>query len=195
MYNTNDKTKLLSEEIAKIGRKNKNNHIWIGGDFNLPDIDWSNNNSIVTHQYSKDLNEQFLETFENSSLLQVVDFHTRKNYTCSHVYQPPHLPIQMYSSTWIWYHNTAALIHLYCHPQCHRPTQRKVFCWNRTDFSALWGRSVVIFARNQQTTLQLTSFGVKLRTLLNNARNAMYPQSQRPNDSANPGLTKPAKEQ
>ena len=81
MYNTNDKTKLLSEEIAKIGRKNKNNHIWIGGDFNLPDFDWSNNNSIVTHQYSKDLNEQFLETFENSSLLQVLTFHTRKNAT------------------------------------------------------------------------------------------------------------------
>ena len=43
MYNTNEQNKLLSEEIAKIGKKNKNNHIRIGGDFNLPDIDWSNN--------------------------------------------------------------------------------------------------------------------------------------------------------
>ena len=125
MHNTNEQNKLLSEEIAKIGRKNKNNHIWIGGDFNLPDIDWSNN-SIVTHQYSKDLNEQFLETFENSSLLQVIDFHTRKKATLDLMFtnRPTFLskctPVPGFGD-----HNTAALVDLYCHPQRHRLPNEK----------------------------------------------------------------------
>ena len=34
-------------------------------------------------------------------------------------------------------HDTAALVNKFCHPQCHKPIQRKNPCWNRTDFTAL----------------------------------------------------------
>ena len=52
MNNSNEKNKQLSAEITGLGSKYKNSHIWIGGDFNLPDIDWSNN-TISSHQYPK----------------------------------------------------------------------------------------------------------------------------------------------
>ena len=52
MYNTDAQNNQLISEINHICKKYKNNPIWIGGDFNLPDIDWSNN-SITSYQYSK----------------------------------------------------------------------------------------------------------------------------------------------
>ena len=86
MNNSNEKNKQLSAEITRLGSKYKNSHIWIGGDFNLPDIDWSNN-TISSHQYPKELNEQYLESFELSNLKQLVDFPTllQKSYSRSHV--------------------------------------------------------------------------------------------------------------
>ena len=47
---------LLSRDIKSIITKFKSNPLWIGGDWNLPDINWSTN-SIVGHNYSKSINE------------------------------------------------------------------------------------------------------------------------------------------
>ena len=43
-------TEDLCNAVSYIGRTYKNSTIWIGGDFNLPDIDWKTN-SIVGHNY------------------------------------------------------------------------------------------------------------------------------------------------
>ena len=52
--NTAAQSEALCSEIRKLAKKHKNKPIWIGGDTNLPDIDWSSR-SIASHQYSKAL--------------------------------------------------------------------------------------------------------------------------------------------
>ena len=81
MNNSNEKNKQLSAEITRLGSKYKNSHIWIGGDFNLPDIDWSNN-TISSHQYPKELNKLYLEAFELSNCRLS---YSKKGYSRSHV--------------------------------------------------------------------------------------------------------------
>ena len=70
----------VSNELIKLNIKYKNNSIWFGGDMNLPDINWKTN-SIIKHQYLKDINECFLDTFLSSNLEQIVDFPTRGTNT------------------------------------------------------------------------------------------------------------------
>ena len=47
-----------------------------GGDTNLPDIDWTND-AIIGHQYVIQINETFLETFDQYYLEQIVSFPKR----------------------------------------------------------------------------------------------------------------------
>ena len=50
--------------------------LWIGGDANLPDIDWSTN-SIQSHHYILSLNNIFLDFLHTNALIQMVDFPTK----------------------------------------------------------------------------------------------------------------------
>ena len=77
---TIDEAKHICNGLTNISRKYKTNPIWFGGDINLPDIDWSID-SVVTYQYSKEINETFLETFNMFTLEQIVDFLTRGSNT------------------------------------------------------------------------------------------------------------------
>lgn len=50
--NNSDYASELCRCISDICRDHPNSTIWVGGDFNLPDIDWSSN-STPGHQYTK----------------------------------------------------------------------------------------------------------------------------------------------
>ena len=50
----------------------------LGGDFNLPDIDWRDA-SVTCHQNPPAVNRGFLETFDDIGLTQIVDFPTHSN--------------------------------------------------------------------------------------------------------------------
>ena len=69
-------SKIISNEINNINKCNKNSIFWIGGDFNLPDVDWKKE-EIVGHQYPKALNEIYLEMAGDLSLKQIVKEPTR----------------------------------------------------------------------------------------------------------------------
>ena len=69
-------SKALSNIITEICRKNKNSTIWLGGDLNLPDINWPSN-TICSNQYRKEISETFLALEEDIGLIQIVNFPTR----------------------------------------------------------------------------------------------------------------------
>ena len=75
-YNLDEQSRKIVNEIHSIASKFKGAAFWIGGDFNLPDISWINQD-IISHQYSKELNETFLEMSQDLGLCQIVDFPTR----------------------------------------------------------------------------------------------------------------------
>jgi len=72
--------KQLTSDLQDLLLQYKNSPYWIGGDFNLPDIDWSLK-SIVKHQYSKEMNEVFLESLDIINAEEIVDFPTRGENT------------------------------------------------------------------------------------------------------------------
>ena len=67
---------LINREIRDIKSKSKKSLIWMGGDFNLPDINFKSY-SIQSYKYLKEINETFLYIFNDSGLRQTVDTPTR----------------------------------------------------------------------------------------------------------------------
>ena len=56
----------------------QNSHIWILGDFNLPDMNWSNESPSDTCRL-KELHDTFKENMINHNLEQMVKIPTRNN--------------------------------------------------------------------------------------------------------------------
>ena len=63
-------------DISQLRRKHKNDTFILGGDFNLPDIDWDYY-TIKGTQTSKDINDSFLRMSADLNLQQVVNIPTR----------------------------------------------------------------------------------------------------------------------
>ena len=69
-----------NKEISALRSQNKNNIFLVGGDFNLPDINWSDT-SIEGSQYHLMVNQTILDMVVFNNLEQLVDFPTRKDKT------------------------------------------------------------------------------------------------------------------
>ena len=50
--------------------------LWVAGDFNLPDINWDTY-STQSYKYLKEINQNFIDTFNDTGLRQTVDAPTR----------------------------------------------------------------------------------------------------------------------
>ena len=65
-------SKLVAGEIYKIVDQFKDATFWLGGDFNVPDIDWKSQD-IIGNQYSREINSIFLEMSQDLGLSQIID--------------------------------------------------------------------------------------------------------------------------
>lgn len=132
----NDNIQIINK-LNELLKKYKNIPIWLAGDFNLPDIDWSTN-SIVSNQNRVELNEHFLELFDKHKLSQHVDFNTRLEalldllLTNRPTFLVRCLPLPGFGD-----HDTCVLADIICHPQKHKPIQRTVYCWKRANIDQL----------------------------------------------------------
>jgi hypothetical protein len=70
----------VKEEISTIKDKYRRDIFVIGGDFNLPDINWEEQ-TIINRQYPIKTNQTFLEIVADNGLEQIVDFPTGKDNT------------------------------------------------------------------------------------------------------------------
>ena len=68
--------KTLCDTISDVVRSTPGCAHWFGGDFNLPDIDWTTD-TVVSHQYLKEINTSLIDTLDKCNLDQIVDFTTR----------------------------------------------------------------------------------------------------------------------
>ena len=103
---------------------------WIGGDFNLLDIDLEIKSIIGSH-YLKFRNESFIETLDLCNSDQLVNSTTRKNPTLDLLitnrpsFAEKCLPIPGFGD-----HDTAILLHVACKPkyskQLHRNNYQKI---------------------------------------------------------------------
>ena len=68
----------MYNEILETKSKFKNSTFWLGGDFNLPDINWINS-TITGNQYPATINQLFLDLKDDLGLSQTVTKPTRGN--------------------------------------------------------------------------------------------------------------------
>ena len=76
-----------NKEISALRIQNKNNIFLVGGDFNIPDINWSDT-SIEGSQYHLMVNQTILDMAVENNLEQLVDFPTRKDKTLDLIFPP-----------------------------------------------------------------------------------------------------------
>ena len=121
-----EEAKNICEELSKLSNKYKNCPLWFGGDINLPDIDWKNY-SVVNHQYSKLINETFIETFENCNLDQIVHFPTRVNNTLDILAtNRPTLVNRCVPQPGLSDHDTTILADINCYAKKSKPVKRVI---------------------------------------------------------------------
>ena len=69
-------SKKIIDEIYSISLKFKGAVFWLGGDFNIPDINWKSQD-VLDNQYDREINNQFIEMSQDLGLSQIVDSPTR----------------------------------------------------------------------------------------------------------------------
>ena len=127
----------LSRDIKSIISKYEASPIWIGGDWNLPDIDWSTN-TIVSHNYSKQINETAINMVYDCNLDQIIDFPTRKNNTLDIILtNNSSLLSDVKDFPGISDHTAIGVIEVMCHPIRQRSIKRTVHVWGRANIPLL----------------------------------------------------------
>jgi hypothetical protein len=126
---------LLACDLSTVMQKHKTSPHWIGGDLNLPDINWGTN-EISGHQYSKKINESFTNMMNDCNLEQIINFPTRQDkYLDILLTNNTSLLTSVNDIPGISDHTTIAIVDAMCHPLRNRPIKRTIYLWNSADIS------------------------------------------------------------
>ena len=135
-----DYATLMSASISDHGDVVMNNTaatMWIGGDFNLPDIQWDTHQTTCVHN-TKAVNESFMNTFADISLSQLVEFPTRgDNILDRFLSNRPTLVNRIEPLPGISDHDTMVYVNTAVHPMRQRPAKRKILLWKKADIDKL----------------------------------------------------------
>ena len=110
--------------------------IWIGGDFNLPDINWSTG-AFESHQYTNTINNHFFSTFSDAGLIQIVDFPTRGEKTLDlFLTNRPSLTTRCVSTPGVSDHDMVLTLSD-TRARRQKPVRRKIFLWKKADMDLI----------------------------------------------------------
>ena len=126
----------LRESINKMKRKN-NEHIWLAGDFNLPDIDWDLLNT-KPGGVAPGLSKQLIGITNDFGLEQVVREPTRINNILDLFFTSnPTLVERSYVVPGISDHDGIPIVIISCKPRIIKQIPRKIYMYHKTDVQAL----------------------------------------------------------
>ena len=129
--------KQLTTELQDLLLQYKNLPFWVGGDFNLPVIDWSLKN-IVKHQYCKEINEVFLESLDVINAEQIVVFPTRGDNALDLLLtNRVSLLNKCCDIPGLGDHQSTILADIECHPKKQKPISRKIYLWKKANHELL----------------------------------------------------------
>ena len=132
-----DHTSKLCNDIRNLVRKHKSSTIWIGGDANVPDIDW-NTDTITGNRYPKDINENFISLKNDLGLTQIINFSTREDNTLEiFLTNRPKLVNRCFGIPGISDHDTIAYVESRVCATYQKPAKRKIFLWKQADIKSL----------------------------------------------------------
>lgn len=145
----------LNEEINFYSQKNNNSITLIGGDFNLPDIDWPNN-VIKSNSRDSDSCRTLLSIIQRNSLNQIVIEPTRETRIFDLLLI--NTPERILNSTvcdGLSDHKDIC-IDLNVNVTRHRKPKRKVYIYSKADFEGFQNHLVSDFPIYQSYTTSLT---------------------------------------
>ena len=118
--------------LESLAKGNPKSPIWVGGDCNLPDINWASQ-SIISSAYPLAISESFLDMM-HIGLKQIVDFPTRLNNILDlFLTNRPTLIIRCEAVPGLSDHDIV-YIESRILAKRHKPVARKIHLWNKTDF-------------------------------------------------------------
>ena len=121
----------LSTEIKRIANEFHSSTLWIGGDMNLPDLDWPNE-TILSNNYPVKINELILETTHDTALTQMVDFPTRgSNILDIFLTNRPTLVNKCEAIPGISDHDSAIFIEADVNAKLQKVPRRKIYLWSK----------------------------------------------------------------
>ena len=126
----------MCKDLQSITVTNPSSTMWIGGDLNLLDINWSLN-AITGHQYSLSLNECFLAFQEDNLFVQFVTFPTQNNSTLDiFATDHPSLVNECLPISGIGDHD-GVYINLDTTIKHGKLAKRTVYLWDKADFDTI----------------------------------------------------------
>ena len=127
-----DSSKRMVSEIYYLADKNKSALFWLGGDFNLPDVNWADLD-IIGNQNSKSTNSLFTEMAQDLGLTQIVDVPTRGTSTLDLLFtNNPGFVKDCSLLPGLGDHEIVS-VKSSLHPFRKKPTKRKIYLWNKVD--------------------------------------------------------------
>lgn len=152
----------LCQAIRNIVTKFPSATVWLSGDFNLPDVEWSKE-SIIGHQYTLAINKCFLSTFHDLGLNQMVDFPTRLDKTLDlFLTNRPSLVSKCIPLPGVSDHEMVLSVSD-VRAKRQKPARRKIFLWKKADMEKI--KSVLCdFASN---FLDVNTINTPIDTLWN----------------------------
>jgi hypothetical protein len=121
------------EELIKLRHDNQKSDFWIGGDFNLPDVNWSSL-TVTSNQYSYAMTDTYLDILRNCNVEQIVDFPTRGNKTLDIFLSNPGLIDRCKPIPRVGDHD-AVLIDTLIKPRRTKPTRRTIHLWYKANIT------------------------------------------------------------
>ena len=110
--------------------------MWIGGDTNLPDINWKSD-TIDSHQYLANINQSFIDVFNDIGCQQMVDFPTRQgNILDIFATNRPSLVAKSSALPGLSDHDIV-LIDTNIVAQRRRPVRRIIYLWSKANLPAM----------------------------------------------------------
>jgi hypothetical protein len=109
---------------------------WVGGDLNLPDVNWSSI-TIVVNTNTRDINQQFIDCIHSCGAEQVVNFSTRHNMTLDLFLT--NRPSQVNKCTAAPDISDHAIVQIRATTSARRtkPLQRKIYQWKKANLDTM----------------------------------------------------------
>ena len=122
----------IVNEIRNIFNRNKGAKTFVCGDFNLPDVDWVNQ-EIKGHQYLKSINEAFIEMSHDLGMSQIVDIPTRGQTILDLCFTNfPHLVNKCHLIAGLGDHEIVRIAASISPPR-KKPIKREILLWKKVD--------------------------------------------------------------
>ena len=190
-------SELLNAEISRISKKYKNSPIWIGGDMNLPDIEWEAS-TVVSYRYPKTINENFLEFLDRHNMEQLVRFPTRGKNTLDILFtNRPSFLNRCKPAPGFGDHETSILADIKTYPKLDKPVKRKIYLWNKANIIELRkevNTEINRFIRDNNINTPINDLWNILSDMINKLQDKYVPSRMTTTRYSQPWITRECKQ-